>query len=320
MNTNSKSTRSSRGQGLTSAIALTIACGTPLLALQSGGQDPCRKSALEAKKSCNFGALDDLWLTRANCSNLPTPALRAECMLDALEAYSEAFGECKEQFQARRELCQLLGGAAYAPLIDPANFVREIDNPYLPLTPGKTFRYEKQTPEGLERIDFMVTHATKEILGVECTVVHDVVTLDDVVIEDTFDWMAQDVSGNVWYFGELSFEYEEGEIVNMAGSWKAGEEFALPGILMQAAPQIGQVYRQEYFLGEAEDAAEVLRLDAPVSVPYGSFPACLQTKDFSPISPDDFEHKFYAAGVGLVLETNPSSGSRTELISVSFNP
>jgi len=302
------------------ALALTLACSAPLLALQPVAQDPCQKSALEVKKSCGFEALEELWLTRANCSNLPTLPQRVQCMLDALEAYSEAMGECKEQLDARLDLCLLLGGGAYAPLIDPLNFVQSIDNPYLPLTPGKNFHYEKQTPEGLESVDFMVTHATKDILGIECTVVHDVVSLDGLIVEDTFDWFAQDVLGNVWYFGELSFEYEDGEIANMSGSWKAGDEFALPGIVMQAAPQIGLAYRQEFLLGEAEDAALVLRLDAPVSVPYGSFPTCLQTEDFSPLEPGQFEHKFYALGVGLVLETNPASGSRTELISVSFNP
>jgi hypothetical protein len=302
------------------ALAFTLAASSSLNALSSAAQDPCKKSALEVKKSCDQGAISDLWLARANCSNLRTVAERTQCMIDSLDEYFEAKAECKEQFIARRELCNQLGGAVYAPLIDPANFVAQINNPYMPLIPGTSFSYEKQSNEGLERIELTVTHATKEILGVTCTVVHDLVTLDDVTIEDTFDWFAQDVLGNVWYFGELSFEYEDGEIVNMAGTWKAGEDSAHPGIVALAAPQLGQVYRQEYLLGEAEDVAQVLSLTAPVVVPYGSFPNCLQTMDYTPISPDHIEYKYYAPGVGVVLEIDPESGERTELVNVVFTP
>jgi hypothetical protein len=302
----------------------TIACASLACALlaaaepaQSGGQDPCKKSAVQMKLSCNHEALEELWNMRANCSQMPTPAERAQCMIDALIELDEAYQDCRDQFDARRDLCEQLGGGFYAPLIEPANFVPLIDNPFLPLTPGKTFVYEGQTGRGTERVDFMVTHETVEILGVTCTVVHDIASVNGVVEEDTFDWFAQDVLGNVWYFGELSFDHEEGQVVGMEGSWKAGEDFAKPGIVMLAAPQAGRTYRQEFLLGEAEDAATVLSLDAPASVPYGSFPHCLQTADFTPIEPDALEHKFYAPGVGLVLELNVEGGSRMELISVS---
>ena len=39
-------------------------------------------------------------------------------------------------------------------------------------------------------------------------------------IENTFDWYAQDECGNVWYLGENTKEYENGEVVSTAGSWK----------------------------------------------------------------------------------------------------
>ena len=41
-------------------------------------------------------------------------------------------------------------------------------------------------------------------MGVTCIVVRDTVDIDGVLIEDTVDWFAQDVEGNVWYFGEIS--------------------------------------------------------------------------------------------------------------------
>ena len=82
-----------------------------------------------------------------------------------------------------------------------------------------------------------------------------------------FDSLAVDVEGNVWYFGEHTLEYEEGELVGIEGSWEAGEDGALPGIIMKADPQVDDFYRQELLVGEAEDAGGVLSLTESVTVP-----------------------------------------------------
>jgi len=75
------------------------------------------------------------------------------------------------------------------------------------------------------------------------------------------------------------------------------------------------VYRQEYYAGEAEDAAEVLSLDEQAMVPYGSFDHLLMTKDYTPLTPELVEHKFYARGVGPVLAKTVAGGSdREELV------
>jgi hypothetical protein len=87
---------------------------------------------------------------------------------------------------------------------------------------------------------------------------------------------------------------------------------------MRAAPSVGDVYRQEFLLGEAEDFAEVLALGVSESVPFGDFTDCLKTFDGSPIEPDALEHKFYAPGIGVVLELDVESGERVELISVTI--
>jgi len=200
----------------------------------------------------------------------------------------------------------------YNPVIDPANFVGVINNQYMPLAPGTTFIYEAETEDGLERDVVSVTDETKVILGVTTTVVQDTATVFDEVTpegrveEDTEDWFAQDVEGNVWYFGEFttSFEYDEqGNLIGTsnAGSWEAGVNGAKPGIVMLANPRPGESYRQEFAEGVAEDMARVFRLNASVSVPYGDFGNCLETKEWTPLEPGHVEQKFYAPGVGLVL-------------------
>ena len=205
----------------------------------------------------------------------------------------------------------------YNPILDPENFVSVVDNPYFPLVPGTTRTYRGETEEGLEEIKLTVTHETKQIQGITCTVVRDTVTIDGELHEDTLDWYAQDKDGNVWYMGEFVKNYEEGVFDNNDGSWEAGVDGAKPGIFMYANPKLGTEYRQEYYAGEAEDMGEMLSLTESVEVPYGSFTNVLKTKDWSALEPEVFEYKYYVKGVGTVLEVNPTSGERIELIDIS---
>jgi hypothetical protein len=200
--------------------------------------------------------------------------------------------------------------------LDPADFVKQVDNPWWPLKPGSRWVYKETDPEGPgSRIVVTVTDRKKTILGIEATVVRDVVTEDGELKEDTFDWYAQDKDGNVWYLGEDTKEYEGGKVVSTKGSWEAGVDGAQAGLIMPADPKPGLKYRQEYYEGEAEDRAEVLSLDATVNVPFGMFDHALQTKETTPLEPDIVEHKYYVRGIGHVLAVGIAGGSsREELI------
>jgi hypothetical protein len=200
--------------------------------------------------------------------------------------------------------------------LDPADFVPQIDNPYWPLLPGSRWVYRETDSEGTEqRVEVVVTDETKSILGIEATVVHDVVSEDGVVIEDTFDWYAQDTGGTIWYLGEDTKEFENGKVVSTEGSWEAGVDGAQAGVILPGEPKVGMAYRQEYYAGEAEDNGEILSLDEQAEVPFGSFDELLQTKDTTPLEPGVLEHKFYARGVGLVLALDLSGGGgREELL------
>jgi hypothetical protein len=205
----------------------------------------------------------------------------------------------------------------YNPTIDPDNFVAKIDNQYFPLTPGTTFIYEGQKEGGTERTEVYVSRQTKQIIGVTCIEVRDTVWVDGNLVEATLDWYAQDKDGNVWYFGEDSKEYENGQVVSTAGSWEAGVDGAKLGIVMEANPKIGDSYRQEYYKGEAEDMAEVLSLTESVSVPYGSFNNCLKTKDFTRLEPDVVENKYFASGIGPISTIMVKGGSeRSDLAAI----
>jgi hypothetical protein len=205
----------------------------------------------------------------------------------------------------------------YDPDFDPSSFVAGVDNSFFPLAPGATYRYVGETDEGTEEVTVEVTSDTREIAGVTATVVHASETLDGKLIEDTFDWFAQDDEDNVWYLGEETCEYEGGVCVSTAGSWEAGVDGAEAGILMPGAPAAGQAYYQEFYEGEAEDRAVVVSTNASATVPAGSFTGCVQTLDTTPLEPSAREHKFYCPGVGLVLEVDLGSGERVELVEIS---
>jgi hypothetical protein len=195
--------------------------------------------------------------------------------------------------------------------LDPGDFVSEIDNPYWPMAPGSTWVYR----EDGRRVEVTVTDRRKQIVGIPATVVHDVVTEDGELVEDTWDWYAQDKDGNVWYLGEDTKEYENGNVKTTEGSWQAGVDGAQAGVVVPAKPEVGMTYRQEYYRGEAEDAARVLSVDERAQVPFGSFTHALMNKDYTPLDPGLLEHKFYAKGVGPVLVVAVSGGSdREELI------
>jgi hypothetical protein len=201
--------------------------------------------------------------------------------------------------------------------LDPADFSTRIDNPYWPMAVGSKWVYRETDKEGgKRRIEVTVTNRTRRIMGIEARVVHDLVTEDGEPVEDTYDWYAQDDEGNVWYLGEDTKEFENGEVASTKGSWEAGVDGAQPGVVVPAEPKPGLVYRQEYYEGEAEDAAEILSLEERVRVPLGSFDNVLETKDSTPLEPDLLEHKYYAKGVGPVLAVTVSGGSdREELLS-----
>lgn len=208
-------------------------------------------------------------------------------------------------------------GSTYAPSFDPANFANPVPNPYFPLEPGTRTVFEG----GGERVEVTVTDQTREIAGVIATVVTDQVFVDGELAEDTIDWYATDDAGNVWYLGEQTAEYEHGEVTTTAGSWETGVDGALPGIAMLADPQQDDVYRQEFYAGEAEDLGQVHALGETVTVPAGTYEDVLVTEDWTPLDPDVRERKWYAPGVGVVFEETIAGGSGSlSLVEVGSAP
>ncbi len=205
-----------------------------------------------------------------------------------------------------------------APSIDPAAFVDVVDNEFFPLTPGTTLYYEGEAEGVASSNEVAVTRRKKVILGVACIEVHDRAFEEGELVEDTLDWFAQDVDGNVWYFGEDSKEIEDGEVVSTEGSWMAGVNGALPGIIMEADPKVGDRYAQEDAPGVAEDLAKVVALDGSACVALGCFDGLLVTKEWTPLERGVVENKYYAEGIGEILSVMVKGGDeRSELVRIT---
>ena len=209
-------------------------------------------------------------------------------------------------------------GSAYEPVLDPANFVAVIDNPYFPLPIGRTLVYEG-IKDGQSQVDTVtVTDQTKVIEGITARMVSDVSTHDGTLLEKTFDWYAQDKQGNVWYLGEDTTAYLASGKTDTSGSWQAGVHDAEPGIIMEANPQIPDAYRQEFLVGEAEDTAWVVERGGTVTVPYGKLRNTLTTLEATRIEPGLYDQKNYAPGIGIVLEQSLTGPTEiAKLVSVT---
>lgn len=299
----------------------------------------CSKTAYAALKACQNEVKDDYWIAVGNCYNLWEPEDRKDCLKDVRGEWKDARPECREQLEARLDICEELGEGPYDPDFEGVTFLNPADidignaNPYFPLVRGNQWIYESE--DGLEEIVVTVEVETKMIKypadseegdseeyvddsgrEIECIVVRDVVSEDGETVEDTLDWYAQDEYGNIWYMGEISKNYEDGELVDVEGSWKAGEDSAKPGIVMYADPQVGEFYRQEFALGDAEDMGAVeSRDEVVIQLGKETFDKdVLETRDFTPIEPGVLEYKYYVPDIGLVLEVDDETGEQVELV------
>lgn len=325
---------------LSLAVVPLIAMGVALTSSEAGAHGRhregggraarvCSTTARVAYKACGKDVQDNRLIAEAKCLNVSDADERDACFEDARSTSQDERGECEDVRDARLGVCEALtiGGGPYDPEIDPTRFVAAdaIDgNGYFPLKPGTEWVYQNTDDE---TITVTVTDETVEISGVPARVVTDVVVDGDGhTTEDTQDWFAEDVDGNVWYFGERTIASDpESLLATAEGSWETGVDGAKPGIVMPAVFVVGDVYRQEFLLGDAEDIAENLSQTETESVPEGGPTVascdgdCLETHEYTPIEPDQSESKFYAKDVGVILTLDDNDPSFREEL-VSFTP
>ena len=176
-------------------------------------------------------------------------------------------------------------------------------NPYFILEPG--FQLILEGEEDGEDLRLMITvlHQTKKIDGVETRVVEEMETHDGELAEISRNYFAIcNRTNSVFYFGEDVDIYENGEIVSHEGAWRAGSNGARPGIIMPGTILLGGRYYQEIAPGVALDRAEIISMSQVIETPAGRFRKCLETAETTPLEPKALEFKFYAPGIGLIID------------------
>ena len=188
----------------------------------------------------------------------------------------------------------------------PQDFVETIDNPYLPLKPGRVWTYDV-SGSAASRLEVTVQDRASTVAGVRCTVVHSRATASGgATVWEKYLLLAQDTRGNVWTFGEYGDR-----------SWGAGAQDARAGLYMPANPRVGDGYLEEDAPGIAEDRTTVLALDGESSVPAGTFGDVLVLETRAEVGDLDVTRRWYAAGTGLVESLITLGGTEhLELVSV----
>ncbi|MGI8740295.1 MAG: hypothetical protein ACR2KU_11980 [Gammaproteobacteria bacterium] len=325
---------------LASALVTTLV--VTLAPTRADAVGPCTATARTVFGACQNEIKDDFFIAQAICINESDAAERARCVEDAKSERVESNQLCAEQRSLRLEACAVLGQGRYDPDLNPALFENNFanltnPNPYFPLRIGDRWEYR----EGTKSVTVEVLNQTKLIEGVRCIVVRARDVEDGKLVEDTPDWYCQAKDGDVWYFGEEVKDFEsfagdrpmKPELVSCDGSFKAGRHGAKPGIIFRRFPTAGEVYRQEYALGNAEDINQVLS----TSYAYGNAPEldrlvprrlaqlfcasdCVVVKDYTPLEPGDFARKYYAPEVGLFLEVKLNARESVPLVGCNFDP
>lgn len=330
-------------QGYATAALLLLVASNTMAWHGKDSESACEETADIMYRACRYDVRDDFLTTAANCTNIADGSDRRACYREAAATRAEEMEACGEVEDAREEACEILGEDRYDPdplVADDIAFIDPDDvpdvyaaNPYVSVVEDHTYVLQAGA-DGEEIVVVHVTGDTREIRGVDCRVVIDVVVeasgedgvTEYEAVEVTDDWFAQDTLGDVYYCGEIARNFEDGVLRDLDGSFEAGLDFAKAGILIRNAfPGLGVAHRQEFALGEAEDIIQYLHDAAVPSDDEGGenllFPCapdgCLKTFDFAPIDPGSTEFKYYKPGVGFVLavamEDGEFTGEREEL-------
>jgi hypothetical protein len=296
-----------------------------------GGPEPghCSIHANLLLKACLADRQDDFFVHKADCFYVTPPPERFACLSDARTESMEKKEECEEVYEARLDICALVGQGPFLPDFDPDEFVDPDDigdtvdpNPYWPLTEGHTHVIVADE----EVTVVTATDEVRDVGGLPCRVIRDLVfeeveeegAIGYEAVEVTQDWYAQHEDGDVIYCGENTYEIEDELIDNTDGSFAHETDRAVAGFLVRAFPVPGEGDRQEMATDEAEDFVEYVSLAATPSDDEGgdseNFPCtgdCLQTFEVNPHDPGEGEYKYYLPDTGFVLATKLEDGEPT---------
>jgi hypothetical protein len=196
-----------------------------------------------------------------------------------------------------------------------SNFVQpgRAANRFLPLKPGLQWVRLGTTLVGHRpvphRVIATVSGVTKIVDGVRAVGVLDQDVDAGQLTQYSVDWLAEDNQGAVWSMGTYTENYEGGLFVSVFDAWLSGVKGGEAGRLMLGDPRVGTPY---YSIarppGEESDVAQVINDAQHACVPIRCFDGVVVIREGKATAPDN-EFKYYAPGVGQILNT-PRSASK----------
>lgn len=202
------------------------------------------------------------------------------------------------------------------PSPDPGDFADTVDNPYFPLPPGAIWHYRRYGAGGRDET-VRVLDGRRSVDGVSTVRVSDlVVSASGRAVASYERWYAQDRAGNVWWFGQ-HVTGAVGPDVTATRSWQAGVDGAEAGLVMPAAPRVGDGFVQGSAAGAMAARSTVQTAGLPVEVPGHRRVAGVVVRDQSPLVPGRLVESIYASGFGLVTrQTLNGLGDLVTLVSL----
>ncbi|MDJ0842172.1 MAG: hypothetical protein QNK37_37070 [Acidobacteriota bacterium] len=198
--------------------------------------------------------------------------------------------------------------------IEDRTFAHRLDaftpgNPYFLLEPGWWVALEGQEADDegeLEtiRMEITVLDETQMVNGVLTRVVEEREWVDGELAEVSRNFHAICLTtGDVFYFGEEVEDYEDGVLVGSEGEWLAGEDGAMPGIIMPGSILIGARYMQEIAPeDDAMDRGEIIDI-IDVTLAGQEFEDVVVIRDTSALEPEDEgDIKYFAPGIGQIKD------------------
>ncbi len=122
--------------------------------------------------------------------------------------------------------------------------------------------------------------------------------LDGRIHEVALDFYAQADDGSVWYFGEDVFNFEDGVVADMNGTWLAGKD-GPAAMIMPADPQVGDVYRPENAPPFVFEQVTVKSVGVMVNGPQGRLGGAIIIEELH--ADGALEDKTFAPGYGEFL-------------------
>ena len=158
-----------------------------------------------------------------------------------------------------------------------------------------------------QQVTYSLLPETRRIMWngkeIETVVIQYNAYLDRRIIESATDWYAQDDEGNVWYFGEDVFNYQDGEIADTHGTWLV-ERDGPAALIMPAHPKVGDIFRVENIPGIAFEEITVKAVDTTIDGAFGPISGVMIAEQLHMDS--TYSDKAFAPGIGEYVTATPS--------------